>query len=354
MSDLDGKKKKIEFGIYTLGDLARDPFAGSMISPQKRIQEVIESAKLAEDAGLDLFGVGEHHRLDYAVSSPAIVLAAIARETKRIKLTSAATVLSTADPVRIFEDFSTLDLLSGGRAEIMTGRGAFTEPFSLFGYALEDNQALFTEKLELLQKLIDEEVVTWHGRFRTDLQEAEIAPRPLQQKLPIWIGVGGSVESAEFAGRHGTHMAIAILKGDAARFQPLADAYWQAAKAAGHDLDKLKLGITGHAFIAETPKMAKEDFYPYYANYRQTVNRQRGKSFTLSRTEFEQLAAPDTSLFVGSPEQIAEKIVTQHQMFGHRRFIAQVDIGGVPFAKAAKSIELLAGQVKPLVEKALQ
>lgn len=354
MTEDSSAGSKMEFGIYTLGDIVKDPVTGAAVSPRTRIGEIIKTAKIADDAGLDLFGVGEHHRLDYAVSAPAIILASIAQATKRIRLTSAATVLSTIDPVRLFEDFATLDLVSGGRAEIMTGRGAFLEPFSLFGYNLEDNSALFEEKLELLQQLANETVVSWKGQYRSSLEQAEISPRPVQDKLPIWIGVGGSPESAAFAGKHGTNMAIAILKGDQRRFQPLAEAYWQAAREAGHDLSQLKLGITGHAYIAKTPEKARQEFFPYYANYRAAVRKQRGEHFVLSREAFDELTAPDTSLFVGSPEEIAEKIIAQHELFSHTRFIAQMDIGGVPFSQVAKSIELFAEKVVPLVHKAIR
>ncbi|WLV23940.1 LLM class flavin-dependent oxidoreductase [Aciduricibacillus chroicocephali] len=344
-------EKKMEYGIYTLGDLVADPHSGKIVSPAVRIKEIIHQAILAEKGGLDIFGVGEHHRLDYAVSAPALVLASIAQATEKIRLTSAATVLSTTDPVRLFEDFSTLDLLSGGRAEIMCGRGAFAESFSLFGYELEENDALFKEKMALLLKLNEEKIISWHGRFRPELQQAEISPRPLQEQLPIWIGVGGSPESAAFAGKSGANMAMAILKGDALRFKPLADAYWEAARNAGQPIDQLSLGVTGHAFIAQTTKEAKEQFYLYYKNYRSYVHRQRGEDFQLTWEEFEELTAPDTSLFVGSPESVAQKIANQYQLFGHNRFIAQMDIGGLPAALVEQSIRLFAEVTVPLANE---
>lgn len=342
---------KMEYGIYTLGDLVADPNTGETMSPSERIKSIIEQAKLAEAGGLDVFGVGEHHRLDYAVSAPALVLASIAQATERIRLTSAATVLSTTDPVRLFENFSTLDLLSEGRAEIMCGRGAFAEPFSLFGYELTENNELFKEKMALLLQLNRDKIISWHGRFRPELAQAEISPRPLQEQLPIWIGVGGSPESAAFAGRSGANMAMAILKGNALKFKPLADAYWEAAKEAGQQLDRLSLGVTGHAFIAETTEQAKDLFYPYYANYRAAVHKQRGENFELSRAEFDELTAPDTSLFVGSPEDIAHKIAAQYELFGHNRFIAQMDIGGLPAPLVEKSIRLFAERTVPLANE---
>ena len=231
--------KGMEIGVYTFGDIGMDPTTGKTISAKQRMHEVIELGKLADESGLDIFGVGEHHRLDYTVSSPAVVLSAIAQATKQIKLTSATTVLSTHDPVRVFEDFATLDVISNGRAEIIAGRGAFVESFPLFGYNLNDYDALFEENIKLLQQLNEEEIVTWEGQFRSSLKDAMIAPRPTQEKLPIWIGVGGTPESAIRAGRLGTGIALAILGGDPMRFKPLVDLYYQAGLEAGHAQRKL-------------------------------------------------------------------------------------------------------------------
>lgn len=344
-------KTGIELGVYTLGDLGPDPLTGNEISTQQRLQEVLATAKLADEAGLDIFGVGEHHRLDYAVSSPAVVLAAAAQNTKRIKLSSATTVLSTIDPVRLFEDFATLDLLSNGRAEIIAGRGAFVESFPLFGYDLSDYDELFEENIRLLHELNANEIVNWQGAFRSSLKNTMIAPRPVQEKLPIWIGVGGSPESAVRAGRLGTGMALAILGGDPMRFKHLVDLYHQAGAEAGHASEDLKVAVTGHTFIAKTSQQAKDEFYPYYANYWEYVNKQRGMGTKISRSDFEQMASPETALFVGSPQQIIEKILHQHELFGHQRFIAQMDIGGLPFSKVAKGIEMLATEVAPVVRR---
>ncbi|MFD2331850.1 LLM class flavin-dependent oxidoreductase [Cohnella sp. GCM10020058] len=342
----------MEIGIYTLADIVPDPHTNRTVSASQRITEIIEAARLADEAGLDLFGVGEHHRLDYATSAPAVVLAAIAQRTKRIKLTSTTTVLSTVDPVRLFEDFATLDLISDGRAEVIAGRGAFIESFPLFGYDTKDYDALFEEHLQLFLKLNESEKVTWDGRYRPSLRNAEIAPRPLQRQLPIWVGVGGTPESAARAGRHGVGMAIAMLGGDPARFVPLAEAYREAGKLAGHDAELLKIGITGHGYIAKTTQQAKNEYYPYYSNYWSYVNRQRGMTLTMSRSDFERMAAPETALFVGSPEQVAEKILRQYELFGHRRFLAQLDIGGQPFHRVAEGIELLATKIAPAVRRA--
>lgn len=345
------KNPGMEIGIYTLGDLGPDPQTGKTISSQQRLQEVLATAKLADEAGLDVFGVGEHHRLDYAISVPAVVLAAAAQHTKRIKLASATTVLSTIDPVRLFEDFATLDLLSNGRAEIMAGRGAFVESFPLFGYDLNDYEELFEENMKLLQQLNDNEIVSWQGSFRSPLENAMIAPRPAQEKLPIWTGVGGTPESAVRAGRLGTGLALAILGGDPHRFKPLVDLYRQAGAEAGHSAEDLKIAVTGHTFIGKTTEQAKDDFYPYYSNYWEYVNKQRGMGAKMSRSEFDHLANPETGLFVGSPQQIIEKVLQQHELFGHQRFIAQMDIGGLPFSKVAEGIEMLATEVAPVIRR---
>lgn len=342
----------IEIGIYTFGDIGPDPLTGHTVSTRQRISEIIEAAKCADDAGLDVFGIGEHHRLDYAVSSPVIILAAIAQVTQRIKLTSATTVLSTVDPVRLFEDFSTLDLLSNGRAEIIAGRGAYVESFPLFGYDLVNYDALFEENIELFLKLNEAESISWNGRFRSSLSNAEISPRPVQNKLPIWVGVGGTEESAARAGRLGVGMAIAILGGEASRFKPLVDLYRESAAKAEHAPEDLNVAVTGHAYIAKTTEQARDEFFPYYFNYWSYVNGQQGIQYNLSRRDFDQLTAPDTALFVGSPQQVAEKIICQHELFGHQRFIAQLDIGGLPFKKVVEGIELLAAEVAPIVRKA--
>ncbi|WP_408021619.1 LLM class flavin-dependent oxidoreductase [Siminovitchia acidinfaciens] len=345
------KSAGIEIGIYTLADIGTDPHTGKTITAKERIKEIIQAAKLADEAGLDVFGVGEHHRLDYASSSPAVILAAIAQVTEQIGLTSTTSVLSTLDPVRLFEDFATLDLISDGRAEILAGRGAFIESFPLFGYGTNDYDELFEEHMELLLQLTQNDTVTWSGKFRSPLRNAEIAPRPVQEKLPIWIGVGGTPESAVRAGRFGVGMALAILGGNPKRFKPLVDLYCQAGIDAGYEPETLKVGVTGHAYIAKTTQQAKEEFYPYYSNYWEYVNRQRGMGTRMSRDDFEQMASPDTALFVGSPQQIVEKILQQHELFGHQRFLAQLDIGGQPFKNVAEGIELLATEIAPIVRR---
>lgn len=345
------QEDQFEFGIYTLGDLSADPVTGMAASASQRIKEIIDAAKIADDAGIDVFGVGEHHRLDFAVSSPPVLLAAIAQATRRIRLTSATTVLGTADPVRVFEDFATLDLLSDGRAEIIAGRGAYTESFPLFGYELDDYKELFLEKMNLLLQLNDKEIVTWRGKLRSSLNEAEIAPRPIQPELPLWVGVGGTPESAVLAGELGTGMALALLGGAPERFKHLVDAYKEAANQAGHR--SVKVAITSHGYLAQTSHQAMDEFYPYYANYYSQFMGGGQHGNKLSREQFEQLAHPDTALAVGSPQQVTEKILAQHELFGHRRFMIQMDIGGMPMSKIASAIELLAAEVAPVVRREL-
>ncbi|AIQ43775.1 LLM class flavin-dependent oxidoreductase [Paenibacillus sp. FSL R7-0297] len=344
---------EFEFGIYTLGDIVTDCQTGQRISPRQRLHEVIAAAKLADEAGLDVFGVGEHHRLDFVISSVPVVLAAIAQVTERIKLTSATTVLSTIDPVRVFEDFATLDLLSDGRAEIIAGRGAFLESFPLFGYELEDYKQLFSENLDLLLTLNQHEVMNWEGKFRSPLHNAEIAPRPLQQKLPLWVGIGGSAESAQKAGELGVGMAIAILSGSPEPFQNLAHTYRRSGAAAGHRPEDLKIAITSHGYIAKTSRQALDEYYPYYYSYRNAISPKPGQEYRVSREEFGRFTSPDNTLAVGSPQQIIEKILYQHELFGHHRFMTQLDIGGLPYAKVAEAIELLATEVAPVVRREL-
>lgn len=342
-----------EFGIYTLGDLSVDLETGQAISAGQRLKDIVAAAKLADEAGIDVFGVGEHHRLDFAVSSPPVLLAAIAGVTRQIRLTSATTVLGTADPVRVFEDFATLDLISDGRAEIIAGRGAYVESFSLFGYELEDYKELFAEKISLLLELNNNERMTWNGRLRTALVDAEIAPRPQQNGLPVWVGVGGTPESAELAGSLGAGMAIAILGGDPGRFQPHIDVYKQAASRAGHQEADRKIAITSHGYVGASSQQAREQFYPYYAKHYAQFMEGRAGGQALSRDQFEQMTSPASALAVGSPEEIVEKILAQHELFGHNRFMAQFDIGGIPFAKVAESIELFAAKVAPVVRREL-
>jgi probable LLM family oxidoreductase len=341
----------MEIGIHTFGELVPDPQTRRTPGAQERLKQVIQMAVLAEEAGLDLFGFGEHHRLDFAASAPPVVLAAVAQATKRIRLTSTATVLSTADPVRVFEEFATLDLLSDGRAEIIAGRGAFLESFALFGYDLDDYHDLFAEKIDLLARLRASERVTWQGRFRPPLNDAQIAPRPVQKLLPIWIAVGGTPHSAVRAGTMGLPMNLGIIGGPSARFIPLVDLYRKAGLRAGHDQDALKVAVTSYLHIAKTSQEALDTFYPYRNTYFLSLGGERVRGITFNRTEYEQEARLENALFVGSPQQIIDKMLYQYELFGHQRFIGQVDIGGLPFEKVAQTIELLGSEVLPVVRR---
>jgi probable LLM family oxidoreductase len=338
----------MELGLYTFGDVTPDPHTGRAISVAQRYAEILAAARLAEDAGLDLFGVGEHHRLDIAISSPAAVMAAIAAQTKRIRLTSAVTVLSTLDPVRVYQDFATVDLISGGRAEIIAGRGAFIESFPLFGDDLANYDALFAEKLGLLLALNESERVTWQGRFRPPLKEAEISPRPMA-KLPIWLGVGGNPESALRAGELGLPLILANISQPPANFAGQMAAYRQRFAERRHDARNMRIAVATHCHVAKASQAALDDFYPYYSAYFGAHGPRLGSQ--VPRSVYEERAAPKGPIFVGSPQQIVDKILLERELFGHDRFLAQVDIGGLPYAKVAQSIELLAAEVLPAVRR---
>jgi probable LLM family oxidoreductase len=340
----------MELGLYTFAELIADPITGEKVSARQRLRDTVEQAELAEQAGLSVFGVGEHHRSDFAATSPAVILSAIAARTNSIRLTSAVTILSSADPVTVFEDFTTLDLISDGRAEIMAGRGAFTESFPLFGYRLDDYDALFTEKIDLLLRLRDQEKVTWSGQFRPALREQEVYPRPAQERLPVWIAVGGTTSSVVRAGKLGTPMALAIIGGQPKQFAPLAELYRATASAAGHDATRLPISVNSHSHIADTSQSAADGFYPRYAAYMHDVSRGR---FRMDRATYDAGLGLEGALFVGSPAQITEKILYQHELFGHQRFLAQISLGSVPHAEAMHAIELLGSEVLPAVRKAL-
>jgi probable LLM family oxidoreductase len=335
----------MELGIYTFGDIAS-------LSPHQRLKNLIEEIQLAEQVGLDIFAVGEHHRPDYAVSSPAVVLAAAASVTKKIKLSSAVTVLSSDDPVRVFQDFATLDLLSEGRAEIMAGRGSFIESFPLFGYKLEDYDELFTEKLDLLVNLNKTVQVTWKGKHRPSLNNLGVYPRPYQHELPIWVAIGGTPESVVRAASYGLNMALAIIGGLPERFAPLTQLYRDILTKSGHDPKKRKLGINSHAYVAETSQQAADEFYPTYADVMTRLGRERGWQ-PMNRQSFEAMRSPKGSLIVGSVQQVVDKILYEHSLFKHDRFLAQMAVGALPHDKMLKSIELFGTKVAPEIRKAL-
>ena len=335
--------------MFTFADVRRDPESGSMLSAELRLQELMEEVELADEVGLDVFGVGEHHRPDFTVSTPAVVLAAAAARTKRIRLTSAVSVLSSDDPVRVFQEFSTLDLLSSGRAEIMVGRGSFVESFPLFGYDLRDYDALFAEKLELLLRLREEEHVTWTGRHRAALSGQGVYPRPIQEPLPIWVAVGGTPESAVRAGMLGPPMALAIIGGLPERFAPFAELHRRAAREAGHE-PAPALSINSHGYIADAPEHALEESFPYVSAAMNRIGRERGWP-PLTRADYDAAATLRGANFVGSPEQVVEKILYQHELFGHDRFLLQFTIGGIPHDGILRSIELLGREVAPAVRE---
>jgi probable LLM family oxidoreductase len=339
----------VELGLATFADVAP---GASPTRVAQRLGELLEEIELADRLGLDVFGVGEHHRRDYSVSAPTVALAAAATRTEKIRLSSAVTVLSSADPVTVFEEFSTLDLLSGGRAEIMAGRGSFTESFPLFGYDLDDYDDLFAEKLELLLALRDSESVTWSGRHRAALHEASVYPRPLQQPLPVWIAVGGTPASVARAGMLGLPLMIAIIGGAPARFAPLVELYWEAAGRAGIDESRVAVGINSHMYIAETAQRAADEFFGPYSQMMNRIGRERGWP-PMRRAQFDAGCAPEGHLLVGTPEQVAEKIVAHHQLFGHNRFLGHTSVGVLPHEKAMRATELFATEVAPLVRAKL-
>jgi len=336
----------VEIGVYSFAEL-RGP-----IGAEQRLRDLLEQAELADRLGLDVFGVGEHHRPDFAVSAPAVVLAAIAERTKRIRLTSAVSVISSDDPVRVFEEFATLDLLSGGRAEIMAGRGSFVESFPLFGFDLHDYDELFAEKLDLLLRLRESERVTWSGKHRASLEDAGVYPRPLQDPLPVWVAVGGNPESAVRAGALGLPLALAIIGGQPERFMPFAELHREAARRAGH-VPVPALGINSHAYVADTSEQAADEFYGPYTAMMNAIGAERGWR-PIARPDFDALRSPRGALVVGGPEEVSRKILFQHELFGHDRFLAQISVGDLPHDKVLRAIELLATEVAPVVRREVE
>jgi probable LLM family oxidoreductase len=332
----------MELGLATFADLA------SGMSAEQRMRELLEEAELAEQLGFDVFAIGEHHRPDFLVSSPAVVLAAIAARTQRMRLSSAVTVLSSDDPVRVFQQFAELDLLSGGRAEIMAGRGSFIESFPLFGYDLDDYDELFAEKLDLLLKIRASDRVTWPGRLRPPLNDAIVWPRPIQNPLPVWVAVGGTPESVIRAGTLGLPLTLAIIGGQPERFVPLVELYRQAARAAGHDEATTRLAINTHTFVGHTSAEADSAFAHPYLEMMNRIGRERGWPPS-GRAEYEALRSPRGALAVGSPQQVAEKILFEHELFGNDRYVGQMSVGAVAHRDVMRSIELFGTEVAPIV-----
>lgn len=343
----------MEFGLYTFADLQLDEVASKATNTHQRIADLLEEIKLADQAGLDVFGVGEHHRPDYAVSSPITILAAAAVLTKKIKLSSAVTVLSSEDPVRVFQQFSTVDQLSGGRAEIMVGRGSFIESFPLFGYNLKDYDELFEEKLNMLLQLNESEFISWKGKFTQSITKAGIYPRPFQDKLPIWQAVGGTPESAIRAGKLGLPLALAIIGGMPEQFVSFINLYKDTWNKYQPKEKPFQLGINSHVYIAENSQQAGDEFFPSYAGVMSRIGKERGWQ-PMSREQFDYSRTPKGSLMVGSPEQVIDKILYEHELFGNTRYLAQMSLGNMPHEKIMKSIELYATKVVPAVKQALK
>ena len=339
-----------EIGLYNFAELAPDPASGLRISPQERLSNLLEAIELADQVGLDVFGLGEHHRPDFVSSTPAVILAAIAARTKRIRLSSAVTVLSSDDPVRVFQQYATLDLLSNGRAEIMAGRGSFIESYPLFGYNLNDYDSLFSEKLDLLLKLRQSEHITWSGKHRPALTGQGVYPRPVQNPLPVWLAVGGTPESIVRAGTLGLPLALAIIGGMPERFAQLADLYRQSAQRAGHDPAKLPMSINSHGFIADSARQAADDYFPTYALMMNRIGRERGWP-PISRTQFDASLNVRGADFVGSPDEIIEKILFQHEIFHHQRLLMMLGVGTIEHKKVMHAIELLGTRIAPVVRE---
>jgi probable LLM family oxidoreductase len=348
----------MEFGIYSFGDIHQDPTSGARVSVEQNLADTIERIKLADATGLDYFGLGEHHRPDYSISAPATVLAAAATVTSRIKLGSAVTVLSTEDPVRVFQQFATIDLLSHGRAEVVAGRGSFIESFPIFGASLNDYDELYAEKLDLLLTLNDDEVVTWRGRFRAPLDNQRILPRPSDSgdnpgKLDIWIATGGNPESSARAGALGAPVSYAIIGGYPERFAPLFDLYRRSAAAAGHDPASLKTAVAAPGFIGRDSREAKDTFFEYWVDSMARISAERGFP-TPTRETYEDMTGPRGAIFAGSPQEVADKIVYVHGHLGMDRVGLQMDWSGVPQSLMLESIELYATEVAPRVRMALE
>jgi len=342
--------KPMELGVYTFAETR--PEAGSQRADLagRRLNDLLEEIELADQVGLDVFGVGEHHRPDYAVSAPAIVLAAAAARTKNIRLTSAVTVLSSDDPVRVFQDFATLDLLSGGRAEIMAGRGSFIESFPLFGYDLQDYDDLFSEKLDLLLKIRSGERVTWSGEHRAPLENLAVYPRPIQSPLPVWIAVGGTPQSVIRAATLGLPMALAIIGGMPERFVPFVELYRETAERAGHDPEKLPVSINSHGFIADTAQEAIDVAFQPYVEVMGRIGRERGWP-PPTRMQFDRERSPTGSMLLGSPQEVIDKILFEHELFGNQRFLVQFTVGPTPHDKVMRSIELFGTEIAPVVRR---
>ncbi len=343
-----------DIGIYHFGELTPDPVSGAIAPPSQRLHQLIEQAVVADQAGLSVFAVGEHHRPDFAIPAPAVVLSAIATQTSQIRLSSAVTVLSSDDPVRVFEQFSTLDNISNGRAEMIVGRGSYIESFPLFGYNLEDYGELFDEKLDLLTQIRANDPVTWNGRFRPALDDANISPRPYEgRSIPLWVGVGGTPASVIRTASRGLPMALGILGGRVDGFKPFVEAYRKAGEEHGFTQEALAVSVNGPGFVARTSQAAIDISYPYFAAGMTENFHQRGEGYRMPRRAYEASASEAGALFVGSPQQIIDKILLQHEAYGHERYIMQLGFGNTPQKETLEAIELLGTEVLPAVRNEL-
>lgn len=339
----------MELGVTTFAETYPDPETGHTISHGERLHQVLAEIELAEAVSLDVYGIGEHHRADFAVSSPAVVLAAAAARTRRIRLTPAVTILSSDDPVRVFQDFATLDLISSGRTELMVGRGSFIESFPLFGYSLDDYDELFAEKLDLLLAIRDHERVTWSGKHRPALHDQPVYPRPHQDPLPVWVAVGGSPQSMIRAGSLGLPVALAIIGGNPDRFAALGDLHRRALAEHGHDPARAPLAVHAHGYVADSTDQAADEFYPSYAGAMTKLGRERGWP-PMTRQQYDAMRSPVGSLVVGDPATVATKILRMRQVLGIDRFMLHISVGTLPHAQVLRSIELLGTAVRELVD----
>jgi probable LLM family oxidoreductase len=343
----------MQIGIDSFAAAISDPATGLTISPVQRMQNLLEEIELADQVGLDVFGIGEHHRPEFLDSAPVVILSAAAARTRNIRLTSAVTVLSAADPVRVFQEFATLDLISHGRAEIVAGRGSFVESFPLFGLRLEDYDSLFSEKLDLLLNIRENTHVQWSGKHRAPLTGQAIYPRPLQNPLPIWVGVGGTPESFVRAGMLGLPLMVAIIGGEPKRFRPLVDLYREAGRRAGHSAEKLTIGLHSIGFVGDTTKQAADDFYPGYAHTFTEIGKERGWPPT-TRAQFDALRGPTGALLIGDAETVAQKILyVDEALGGLSRITFQMGVSTLAHPKMLRAIEILGTRVVPIVRKAL-
>jgi probable LLM family oxidoreductase len=348
-----GGSTQVEIGVDSFAAAISDPATGETLSAAQRLRDLLAEMELADRVGLDVFGIGEHHRAEFLDSAPAVILAAAAARTKNIRLTSAVTVLSAADPVRVFQEFATLDLISQGRAEIVAGRGSFVESFPLFGLELDDYDSLFAEKLELLLAIRESTNVHWSGKHRAALTGQGVYPRPLQNPLPIWVGVGGTPASFVRAGTLGLPLMVAIIGGEPHRFRPLIDLYREAGRRAGHAVENLKVGLHSIGFVADTTQQAADDFYPGYAHTFAEIGKERGWSPT-TRAQFDATRGPKGALIIGDAETVARKVLYVNEALGGiSRITFQMGVSTVAHEKMMRAIEILGTQVKPMVSKEL-